>query len=350
MLELLGFKVPQPQPPKPALKTEEKVNELALLVCNNHLFILFRPPLCMVFVFLSPLLKSLEMGEKWPSLSRVLWRRLVLVSDFIRTALISFTSHELQNNYTVIWGHFSLHSLFHFYVVNKDEDFRMPFLSHQQLPAGILPMVPEVAQAVGANQGPHAKDYGRTAAPNPAKATVTAMIANELLYAGTSPTAEGILKTNNSLAHRPHGPLTRPSEQLGYLANVQGLQVCDVIMNTHLHARTYSSLQLNLNSVSATGWIQGLPKKQQEWVCVSNKLLLSASSHQPWHWQRRGVLPWHGKRYSNIDMSKTVYLQCHHTMTVLLNNCYVFFFFLTGCSEHPEASVWAWPAVEWSHI
>lgn len=104
----------------------------------------------------------------------------------------------------------------------------MPFLNHQQLPAGILPMVPEVAQAVGANQGPHAKDYGRQAAPNPAKATVTAMIANELLYAGTSPTAEGILKTNNSLAHRPHGPLTRPSEQLGYLANVQGLQVCDV--------------------------------------------------------------------------------------------------------------------------
>lgn len=26
MLELLGFKVPQPQPPKPALKTEEKVH------------------------------------------------------------------------------------------------------------------------------------------------------------------------------------------------------------------------------------------------------------------------------------------------------------------------------------
>lgn len=25
MLELLGFKIPQPQPPKPALKTEEKV-------------------------------------------------------------------------------------------------------------------------------------------------------------------------------------------------------------------------------------------------------------------------------------------------------------------------------------
>lgn len=33
MLELLGFKVPQPQPPKPALKTEEKVTsswEMAL--------------------------------------------------------------------------------------------------------------------------------------------------------------------------------------------------------------------------------------------------------------------------------------------------------------------------------
>lgn len=25
MLEILGYKVPQPQPPKPALKTEEKV-------------------------------------------------------------------------------------------------------------------------------------------------------------------------------------------------------------------------------------------------------------------------------------------------------------------------------------
>lgn len=25
MLEILGFKIPQPQPPKPALKTEEKV-------------------------------------------------------------------------------------------------------------------------------------------------------------------------------------------------------------------------------------------------------------------------------------------------------------------------------------
>lgn len=118
--------------------------------------------------------------------------------------------------------------------VNKEEDFRLPFLSHQQLPAGILPMVPEVAQAVGANQGPHAKDYGRTAAPNPAKATVTAMIANELLYAGTSPTAEGILKTKNSLAHRPHGPLTRPSEQLSYLATVQGLQVLNIIINEHL--------------------------------------------------------------------------------------------------------------------
>lgn len=98
----------------------------------------------------------------------------------------------------------------------------MPFLSHQQLPAGILPMVPEVAQAVGASQGPHAKDYGR---PNQAKASLTATIANELLYAGTSPTAEGILKGSKNLAVRPHGPFTRPSEQLGYLATVQGLQV-----------------------------------------------------------------------------------------------------------------------------
>ncbi len=119
------------------------------------------------------------------------------------------------------------------YAVNR-EDFRVPFLSHQQLPAGILPMVPEVAQAVGANQGLHAKDYGRTAPPNPAKTTVTAMIANELLYAGTSPTAEGILKTNNSLAYRPHGPLNRPSEQLGYLATVQGLQVFNLTVNRHL--------------------------------------------------------------------------------------------------------------------
>lgn len=98
----------------------------------------------------------------------------------------------------------------------------MPFLSHQQLPAGILPMVPEVAQAVGVCQGPHAKDYGR---PNQAKASLTAAIANELLYAGTSPTAEGILKGSKNLAMRPHGPFTKPSEQLGYLATVQGLQV-----------------------------------------------------------------------------------------------------------------------------
>lgn len=100
----------------------------------------------------------------------------------------------------------------------------MPYLSHQQLPAGILPMVPEVAQAVGANQGHHTKEFSR-AAPNPAKATVTAMIARELLYGGTSPTAETILKNNNSSGHVPHGPLARPSEQLDYLSNVQGIQV-----------------------------------------------------------------------------------------------------------------------------
>uniref|UniRef100_A0A3B4B061 Double-stranded RNA-binding protein Staufen homolog 1 n=1 Tax=Periophthalmus magnuspinnatus TaxID=409849 RepID=A0A3B4B061_9GOBI len=125
MLELLGYKVPQPQPPKPALKTDEK------------------------------------------------------------------------------------------------EDFRLPYMSHQQLPAGILPMVPEVAQAVGVCQGPQPS---RTL-PNPAKATVTAMIANELLYAGTSPTAETILKNKNNLNQLPHGPLTRPSEQLSFLSAVQGLQV-----------------------------------------------------------------------------------------------------------------------------
>ncbi|XP_051997343.1 double-stranded RNA-binding protein Staufen homolog 1-like isoform X2 [Xyrauchen texanus] len=158
MLEILGFKVPQPQPPKPALKTDEK------------------PPA-----------KKLGDGRK-----------------------VTF---------------FEPGSVEKAVLVNKEEDFRLPYPSHQQLPAGILPMVPEVAQAVGANQGPHAKDFSRLAAPNPAKATVTAIIANELLYAGTSPTAEGILKSNNSLAHRPNGTLTRPSDQLSYLATVQGLQV-----------------------------------------------------------------------------------------------------------------------------
>ncbi|XP_053552651.1 double-stranded RNA-binding protein Staufen homolog 1 [Bombina bombina] len=107
---------------------------------------------------------------------------------------------------------------------NRDDEFRMPYHSHQQLPAGILPMVPEVAQAVGVNQGHHAKEFNRVA-PNPAKATVTAMIARELLYAGTSPTADTILKNSNSSGHVPHGPLTRPSEQLDYLSRVQGLQV-----------------------------------------------------------------------------------------------------------------------------
>lgn len=107
---------------------------------------------------------------------------------------------------------------------NKEDEFRMPFLSHQQLPAGILPMVPEVAQAVGVSQGHHTKDFTR-AAPNPAKATVTAMIARELLYGGTSPTAETILKSNISSGHVPHGPRTRPSEQLYYLSRAQGFQV-----------------------------------------------------------------------------------------------------------------------------
>lgn len=111
-----------------------------------------------------------------------------------------------------------------FLQVSKEEDFRLPYLSHQQLPAGILPMVPEVAQAVGACQGPQTKDYGRAMA-NPGKATMTAMIANELLYAGSSLTAEAILKARGPMNQLPLGPLARPSEQLGYLAAVQGLQV-----------------------------------------------------------------------------------------------------------------------------
>uniref|UniRef100_A0A3Q4BK30 Double-stranded RNA-binding protein Staufen homolog 1 n=1 Tax=Mola mola TaxID=94237 RepID=A0A3Q4BK30_MOLML len=156
MLELLGYKVPQPQPPKPALKTDEK----------------------------TPVKKPSE-GRK------VTFFEPGLAVDILQ---------------------------------NDTEDFRLPYLSHQQLPAGILPMVPEVAQAVGACQGSQAKDYSR-AVPNPGKATITAMIANELLYAGTSLTAETILKTKNNITHLPHGTLTRPSEQLGYLASVQGLQV-----------------------------------------------------------------------------------------------------------------------------
>uniref|UniRef100_A0A6G1RE73 Double-stranded RNA-binding protein Staufen homolog 1 n=1 Tax=Hypotaenidia okinawae TaxID=2861861 RepID=A0A6G1RE73_9GRUI len=156
MLEILGFKVPQPQPPKPALKTEEK----------------------------TPVKKPGD-GRK-----------------------VTFFEPGSEDTSTS----------------NKEDEFRMPYLSHQQLPAGILPMVPEVAQAVGANQGHHTKEFNR-AAPNPAKATVTAMIARELLYGGTSPTAETILKNNNSSGHVPHGPLTRPSEQLDYLSNVQGIQV-----------------------------------------------------------------------------------------------------------------------------
>uniref|UniRef100_A0A2K6LTW7 Double-stranded RNA-binding protein Staufen homolog 1 n=2 Tax=Rhinopithecus TaxID=542827 RepID=A0A2K6LTW7_RHIBE len=154
MLEILGFKVPQAQPTKPALKSEEKVS---------------------------------------------VWADCEMVSRL-----------TLGN-----WGTSR---------GNKEDEFRMPYLSHQQLPAGILPMVPEVAQAVGVSQGHHTKDFTR-AAPNPAKATVTAMIARELLYGGTSPTAETILKNNISSGHVPHGPLTRPSEQLDYLSRVQGFQV-----------------------------------------------------------------------------------------------------------------------------
>ncbi|XP_032206293.1 double-stranded RNA-binding protein Staufen homolog 1 isoform X8 [Mustela erminea] len=157
MLEILGFKVPQAQPTKPALKSEEK----------------------------TPVKKPGD-GRK----------------------VTFFEPGSGDENGTS----------------SKEDEFRMPYLSHQQLPAGILPMVPEVAQAVGVSQGHHTKDFTR-AAPNPAKATVTAMIARELLYGGTSPTAETILKNNISSGHVPHGPLTRPSEQLDYLSRVQGFQV-----------------------------------------------------------------------------------------------------------------------------
>uniref|UniRef100_A0A8C8M108 Double-stranded RNA-binding protein Staufen homolog 1 n=1 Tax=Oncorhynchus tshawytscha TaxID=74940 RepID=A0A8C8M108_ONCTS len=163
MLELLGFKVPQPQPHKPALKTDEKV---PLKKNGDGRKVTFFEP--------GSVEESQSLGE---------WFR-------------------------------------------RREDYRLPFLSHQQLPAGILLMVPEVAQAVGASpsQGHQNKDYGPRA--NPAKATLTAIIANELLYAGASLTAETILKSQNSVGHLvPHGPLTRPSELLSYLANVQGLQV-----------------------------------------------------------------------------------------------------------------------------
>ncbi|XP_034496803.1 double-stranded RNA-binding protein Staufen homolog 1 isoform X3 [Ailuropoda melanoleuca] len=156
MLEILGFKVPQAQPTKPALKSEEK----------------------------TPIKKPGD-GRK----------------------VTFFEPGSGDENGTS----------------NKEDEFRLPYLSHQQLPAGILPMVPEVAQAVGVSQGHHTKDFTRVA-PNPAKATVTAMIARELLYGGTSPTAETILKNNISSGHVPHGPLTRPSEQLDYLSRVQGFQ------------------------------------------------------------------------------------------------------------------------------
>ncbi|XP_068598538.1 double-stranded RNA-binding protein Staufen homolog 1 [Brachionichthys hirsutus] len=158
MLELLGYKVPQPQPPKPALKTDEK----------------------------TPLKKPSD-GRK---------------VTFFEPGSVGDAALGC-----------------------KEKDFRLPYLNHhQQLPAGILPMVPEVAQAVGACQGSQAKDYSR-AIPNPGKVTITAMIANELLYTGTSLTAETIAKNKNSMNTLPHGPLTRPSEQLSFLASVQGLQV-----------------------------------------------------------------------------------------------------------------------------
>lgn len=52
---------------------------------------------------------------------------------------------------------------------SNKEEFRIPYLSHQQLPAGILPMVLQVAQAVGVSQGHHTKGFTRVAL-SPAKA------------------------------------------------------------------------------------------------------------------------------------------------------------------------------------
>uniref|UniRef100_A0A452F880 Staufen C-terminal domain-containing protein n=1 Tax=Capra hircus TaxID=9925 RepID=A0A452F880_CAPHI len=89
------------------------------------------------------------------------------------------------------------------------KEFRMPYLSHQQLPAGILPMVPQVAQAVGVSQGHHTRGFTRVAP--------TLMIVCELLY-GT----ETVLKNNISSGH---GPLMIPSEQLDCPSRAQGFQV-----------------------------------------------------------------------------------------------------------------------------
>ncbi|XP_032897335.1 double-stranded RNA-binding protein Staufen homolog 1 isoform X9 [Amblyraja radiata] len=169
MLELLGFKVPQTQPPKPALKTDEKN---------------FSYPF-------QPTLKEPVKGRK--------------VTFFEPNSSMEDTAAGKDGS------------------MRLEDEFRMPYPSHQQLPAGILPMVPEVAQAVGVNQGHHTKDFNRPAV-NPAMATITAMIARELLYGGTSLTAETVLK-NNPAARKPQNTLTRPSEQLEFLANVQALQV-----------------------------------------------------------------------------------------------------------------------------
>ncbi|XP_078275184.1 double-stranded RNA-binding protein Staufen homolog 1 isoform X8 [Rhinoraja longicauda] len=169
MLELLGFKVPQPQPPKPALKTDEKN---------------FSYPF-------QPTLKEPVKGRK--------------VTFFEPNSSMEDTAAGKDGS------------------MRLEDEFRMPYPSHQQLPAGILPMVPEVAQAVGVNQGHHTKDFNRPAV-NPAMTTITAMIARELLYGGTSLTAETVLK-NNPAARKPQNTLTRPSEQLEFLANVQALQV-----------------------------------------------------------------------------------------------------------------------------
>ncbi|MGH0168668.1 UNVERIFIED_CONTAM: hypothetical protein FKN15_055162 [Acipenser sinensis] len=206
MLELMGFKVPQPQPTKPALKNDEKVQ-----ICDQT---------------------AEGMGPNKKVAKRNAAEKMLELMGF-KVPQPQPTKPALKNDEKVPVKKpgdgrkvtfFEPGSVEDRARGNKEDDFRMPYMSHQQLPAGILPMVPEVAQAVGVSQVHHTKDYSRPPI-NPAKATITAMMARELLYGGTSPTAETLLKSNNNLVHLPHGPLTRPSEQLDFLTKVQGLQV-----------------------------------------------------------------------------------------------------------------------------
>ena len=79
---------------------------------------------------------------------------------------------------------------------SKEEDFRLPYLSHQQLPAGILPMVPEVLMTkVGGaeKQGPVSAAPWGSAAILPISYAYTAMMGPEGL---TEATRYAILNAN----------------------------------------------------------------------------------------------------------------------------------------------------------